>query len=111
MTFYHHVEETLQASYRFHKKFHDEWIGWDGATDERDVDIYVRGNGVLAHFDPIGERLWRLDLYDDNRPTEGAGLRVIDVGTMFEATAAVIRAGKALGTLYLQKAKTRGCAQ
>ena len=106
MTFYHHVEETLQAPYRFHKKFHGEWIGWNGATDERNFDIYVRGDGVLTHVDPMGELLWRLGLYDGNRPTEGAGLRVIDAGTMFEATAAVIQAGKALGTLYLQKART-----
>lgn len=100
MTFYHHVEEILEAPYRFHKQFAGDWTGRDGATTRRTFDIYVRGDGVQTHVDPMGERLWRDGLYAGERPSTGAGLRVVDARALFEATAAVIRAGAARGLLY-----------
>jgi aminoglycoside 3-N-acetyltransferase len=103
MTFYHHVEEVLRAPYRFHKQFTGPWIGGDGVELERSFDIYVRGDGVQTHVDPMGERLWQQGLYSGDRSREGAGLRVISAQAMFEATAKVITVGEALGCLYLQE--------
>ena len=103
MTIYHHFEEIVEAPYRYHKVFRGEWLDERGLAQWREFDIYVRGEGVVTHVDPMGEILWEKGLYSGDRPGEGCGLRVIDANAMFDATVDVIRKGQALGHLYLKE--------
>ena len=103
MTIYHHFEEIVEAPYRYHKVFRGEWLDERGLVQWREFDIYVRGEGVVTHVDPMGEILWEKGLYSGDRPGEGCGLRVIDANAMFDATVDVIRKGQALGHLYLKE--------
>jgi aminoglycoside 3-N-acetyltransferase len=61
----------------------------------RDLDA-----GVVTHVNPMGELLWRKGLYHGCRPGEGSGLRTIAAADLFDATAEVIRQGRAPGMLY-----------
>ena len=56
--------------------------------------------GVVTAVNPMGERLWELGLYSGDRPGENSGLRVIEARSLYDATAEVIRSGRALGLLY-----------
>jgi aminoglycoside 3-N-acetyltransferase len=102
MTFYHHVEEMKAAPWRFQKTFEGDWIGWDGAATTRTFGLFVRDleRGVVTDVDAMGELLWARGLYQGDRPGEGSGLRLIDSGALFDATAEVIDQGKAEGLLY-----------
>ncbi|MEQ8403580.1 MAG: AAC(3) family N-acetyltransferase [Oceanicaulis sp.] len=102
MTFYHHVEESLGAPWRYHKAFEGDWTGLDGETRRRAFSIYVRDleRGVITHVDPMGERLWSERIWRGDRPGRGTGLRVADARAVFDAAAEVIRAGNAKGLLY-----------
>lgn len=102
MTFYHYVEESLQVSYRFLKKFTGRYKGVSRKEEIREFAIYVRNieQGVLTYVNPMGEILWDQGLYTGNKPLEGNGLRVADAEKVFNAVAHVIRSGKAQDTLY-----------
>ena len=102
MTFYHHVEEMLEAPWRFHKRFEGGYVGWDGVETRRTFGLYVRDleRGVVTDVDPMGERLWARGLYRGERPGQESGLRTIDANLLFEAVAEVIAAGDAEGLLY-----------
>lgn len=102
MTFYHYVEEAMSVPYRYHKRFHGSYTGWDGVTSERSFGLFVRDieRGVRTAVDPMGERLWSLGLYQGQRPKQGSGLRTIRAVSLFDATKNVIESGGAEGTLY-----------
>jgi len=102
MTFYHHVEESCNVSYRFHKTFTGLYTGEDDIERQENFGLFVRDveAGVVTHVNPMGERLWSLGLYQGDRPNEGCGLRTISATALFEAVAEVIHAGKANGLLY-----------
>jgi aminoglycoside 3-N-acetyltransferase len=102
MTYYHHVEETLEVPYRYHKQFTGLYCGSDGIEKERTFGLFVRDleAGVTTRVNPIGERLWTMGLYRGDRPGKGSGLRTISARMMFDAVADVIRAGQAEGMLY-----------
>jgi aminoglycoside 3-N-acetyltransferase len=102
MTFYHHVEEMKVAPWRFHKTFEGGYVGWDGVQTTRRFGLFVRDleRGVVTDVDAMGERLWSRGLYQGDRPGQGSGLRLIDAGALFDATAEVIDQGCAEGLLY-----------
>jgi aminoglycoside 3-N-acetyltransferase len=102
MTFYHYVEESLNADYRYHKVFSGSYTGEDGVESTREFGLFVRDieRGVATHVDPMGEILWEKGLYSGSRPGEGSGLRVISASGMFDEVAAVLREGRAEGLLY-----------
>ena len=102
VTFYHYVEESLAADYRYHKRFTGGYTNADGVTEERTYGLFVRDlrRGVVTHVEPMGEILWRKRLYTGERPNVGFGLRVIEAVALYEETAAVIRSGRAEGVLY-----------
>ncbi len=102
MTFYHYIEEALNVPYRYHKTFTGTYIGTDGISSVKTYGLFVRdlAKGVHTHVDPMGELLWLQGLYSGSRPGQGSGLRVVDAKRMFDATAAIIRDGRALDTLY-----------
>lgn len=102
MTFYHYVEESLEAPYRYHKTFTGQYIDEDGAESTKTFGLFVRNleKGVATHVDPMGEILWEKGLYTGCRPKEGCGLRVISASRMFDEVATVLREGRAEGLLY-----------
>ncbi len=102
MTFYHHVEEMKAAPWRYHKTFEGDYVGGDGVSGRRRFGLFVRDleRGVTTDVDAMGERLWAAGLYSGDRPGEGGGLRLIDAGALFDATAEVIDQGRAEGLLY-----------
>lgn len=102
MTFYHYVEESCAAPYRYHKRFRGPYIDTDGTQAEREFGLFVRDveRGVATQVDPMGERLWAAGLYRGCRPREGSGMRTIAAAPMFDAVAEVLRSGRAEGLLY-----------
>ncbi len=102
MTFYHHVEEMHEVPYRYHKDFVGPYTGRDGKTETRRFSLFVRDveKAVLTHVNPMGELLWRQGLYSGDRPGVEHGLRVIQAEALYQATATVIREGRAQGLLY-----------
>jgi aminoglycoside 3-N-acetyltransferase len=96
------VEETLEVPYRYHKTFTGLYTSAGGRSDERTFGLFVRDldKGVETHVDPMGEYLWQTGLYKGYRPGEGNGLRTVEATLLFDATANVIKAGKAEEMLY-----------
>ena len=104
-TFYHHVEHMHEVPYRFHKEFTAPYTDAAGNTGPRTYGLFVRDwdHGVTTHVDPMGEILWERGLYQGQRHGQGSGLRTIRANAMFEAVSEVIKAGRALGLLYIIK--------
>jgi aminoglycoside 3-N-acetyltransferase len=102
MTFYHYVEESLSAQYRYHKTFTGQYIDESGEESSQTFGLFVRDieKGVQTHVDPMGEILWEKGLYSGSRPKEGSGLRVISASGLFDEVSAVLNSGKAEGLLY-----------
>lgn len=102
VTFYHYVEQCLGVPYRFKKRFTGRHIDLDGVERTLTFEMLVRDldAGVVTHVNPMGELLWQKGLYHGERPGEGSGLRTIAAADLFDATAEVIRQGRALGMLY-----------
>lgn len=102
MTFYHHVEEMMGVPYRYHKPFTALYTDARGMARPRTYSIFVRDldRNVLTSVDRMGEKLWSDRLYRGDRPKIGTGLRAIGARDLFNATKAVIEAGKAEEYLY-----------
>lgn len=102
MTFYHYVEESMKAPYRYHKTFTGRYIDNAGVETTETFGLFVRNieEGVVTRVNPMGEALWEKGLYAGNRPKQGCGLRVISAPAMFEEVARVLREGRAEGLLY-----------
>lgn len=102
MTFYHHVEEMLEVTYRYHKSFTGSYTDLHGHETVRSYSLFVRDieSGVLTSVDRMGERLWDKGLYRGDRPGVDSGLRVISANNLFNETAAIISSGLAKDFLY-----------
>lgn len=91
MTLYHHVEQIVGVSYRFHKSFR---------RGARECRVFVRGHGVETDVSGMESLLWERGHYKGDRPHVGGGLRTIRARAVFDETSAIIRAGKAEGMLW-----------
>jgi len=102
MTFYHYIEESLNAHYRNHKEFTGQYIDENGIESTETFRLFVRNTeaGVITNVDPMGEILWKKGLYTGCRPKEGCGLRVISATKMFDEVSVILNEGKAKGLLY-----------
>lgn len=102
MTFYHHVEEMNDVSYRYMKTFEEPYTSWDGTTEIKEYSLFVRNTdmGVKTHVNPAGELLWQDGLYSGFRPKQNCGLRVINANQMFDFVSNIIKSNKAKGLLY-----------
>lgn len=102
MTFYHHIEEMNEVSYRYHKKFTGQYTDAAGKTTERTYSLFVRDldKGVKTDVNPMSKILWEKGLYKGSKPTEGPGLRTICANSMYEAVSEVIQSDRAKGLLY-----------
>lgn len=102
MTFYHHVEEMHNVSYRYHKSFTGKYTDASGVTTVRTYGLFVRDieKGVITYVNPTGELLWRSKLYSGDRPGHGTGLRVISARKMYDFVSEIIKSDKAYGFLY-----------
>ena len=101
VTFYHFVEENLEVPYRYHKTFPGPFTDAAGHSEERTFGLFVRDldKGIEPYVTPMEEHLWQAGLYKGCRPGEGNGLRTIKASLLYDATASVIKAGKAEGML------------
>lgn len=102
MTFYHHVEEMMLVDYRYFKEFTGEYIDFDGNKSTKTYELFVRNleNNVVTDVNPAGELMWAADLYKGDKPMVKSGLRTIKANDMFDFVSGIIKANKALGTLY-----------
>ncbi len=102
MTFYHHVEEMHQVSYRYPKHWTGRYTDSTGSNQLREFSLFVRNieQGVLTAVDPMGERLWAAGFYKGYRPGIQTGMRVIDADALYRETSSVILNGLARGLLY-----------
>lgn len=102
MTYYHHVEESLEVDYRFHKKFSGMYTDASGDTSEKTYGLYVRDvdRGVITYGNPTGELLWEKGIYTGSRPNEGTGLRTALAREVHECIADIISSGNAENMLY-----------
>lgn len=102
MTFYHYVEERLNAPYRYHKVFTGQYIDIDGTETSRSFGLFVRNieEGVVTYVNPMGEILWKKGLFSGYRPNEECGLRVISAQKLFDEVADVLNNNRAKGILY-----------
>lgn len=57
MTFFHHVEEIENVSYRYHKNFSGIYIDKEGKTSEKIYSLFVRNleMGVTTEVEPMGK--------------------------------------------------------
>jgi aminoglycoside 3-N-acetyltransferase len=95
MTFYHHVEEVMRVKYRYYKDFPGKWTGWDGVEQDKTYKLYVRDLtlGWHTNVNPMGELLWRKEIWKGNRPGEGDGMRVCLAEDVFFMTQQIIIMG------------------
>jgi aminoglycoside 3-N-acetyltransferase len=102
MTFYHHAEETMEADYRYHKRFTGQYIDLEGRETTETFGLFVRDldRRVMTRVNPMGALLWEKGLYAGFQPRERCGLRVIRAQDMFDEACAVIAQGQARGLLY-----------
>lgn len=102
MTFYHHVEEMMDVPYRYHKNFTSKYTDLIGSTELKTYGLFVRDieKGVKTYVNPIGDLLWKKELYKGSKPGEGNGLRVISARKIYDFVSDIIISGKAEGLLY-----------
>ena len=102
MTFYHHVEEMMNVSYRFHKAFTGPYRDEAGLESRRTFGLFVRDieRGVVTDVNRMGEYLWDLGLYKGSHYETDFGCRTIDARSLFDATAEVIANGRAREMLF-----------
>ena len=102
MTFYHYVEESFGAPYRFHKEFEGRYIDKQGTESTKNFGLFVRDvdRGVMTHVDPMGELLWQKGFYKGSRPKEACGLRVIHAARLYDEVFSILQKGQAEGLLF-----------
>jgi aminoglycoside 3-N-acetyltransferase len=102
MTFYHHVEEMMNVSYRFHKTFTGVYRDETGTASRRTFSLFVRNieRGVVTDVNRMGEILWDLGLYKGSRYGSDFGCRTINARSLYDATADVIFKGRAREMLF-----------
>ena len=102
MTFYHHIEEMNQVSYRYFKDFSGTYCDSYGTQSEKTYKLYVRDKekGVRTHVNPAGELMWDQGLYNGDRPGWSTGLRTISAQDMYTFVTKIIEQGEAEGLLF-----------
>lgn len=102
MTFYHHIEEMNNVSWRYHKTFKGLYEELDGNISEKKYSIFVRDlkKGVITHVNPAGKLLWNNGLYTGFRENNDTGLRILNSKVTFNFISKIIKKGKAEGILY-----------
>ena len=103
MTFYHHVEEMLEVSYRYFKTFSGEYIEFDGSVFQKEYKLFVRDieQTVLTHVNPAGELMWKNGIYTGDRPKVKSGLRTAPARLVYNFVEELINQGKAEGNLFM----------
>ena len=103
MTYYHHVEELVEVSYRYKKSFKVEVINELNAPSTfKEFSIYVRkiDEGVVTNVEPMGKYLGRIGYYNNRIFMDKISTRIIKIEDLVRETKRVINQGQALGMLY-----------
>lgn len=103
MSMYHYVELALGVKYRVTLDVEIEYIDSDGQQSRRVFGHYARDLKCITSVDPAGEEMWNRKLYAGERPGEGHGFRTVNAIDFYDATAAIINAGRAEGMLYKKR--------
>jgi len=92
MTFYHHVEDMMQAPYRYSKTFAGNYTDWDGVTSRREYEIYVRdlSRGIRTDLARAEMIAWGKGHYRGKRPHTGHGMRTVKARKLFSFAANII---------------------
>jgi aminoglycoside 3-N-acetyltransferase len=102
MTFYHHIEEVNNVSWRYFKKFKGICENKNGKRINKEYSIYVRKIelNIQTNVNPAGDLLWKNNIYHGCKPFIGTGLRVIEMKPMFQFITNIIKKNEAKGILY-----------
>ena len=102
MTFHHHIEEMMLVPYRYIKNFNGQYVDKLGLTTQKTYAICVRDldSKIETFLNPIGEKLWKEEIYKGYKPNDGVGLRVGKASHIFSYVSSIIKDGQALGNLY-----------
>jgi aminoglycoside 3-N-acetyltransferase len=108
MTFYHHVEEMNNVSWRYHKNFRGNYIDYDGIKKIKEYSIFVRNleYGVKTNVNPVGELLWKNGYYFGDKPLIKSGLRTISAQKIYSFVDEIIKKGLGEDLLYSKVKKT-----
>ena len=103
MTFYHHIEQINDVSWRYAKNFKGLYVDKNGKKSIKEYSIFVRKLelNIQTDVNPAGALLWEKGLYRGNKPFEGTGLRVIESRTMCDFITEIIKKKDARGLLYI----------
>lgn len=102
MTFYHHIEEMHNVSYRIRKNFTAPYIDSNGKETMETISLYVRDldRGVQTLVDPVGEMMWRKGLYSGEKFDHVHGLRTISAANMYKFVSKIILNNSSKDNLY-----------
>ena len=102
MTFYHHVEELLGASWRVKKIFKGKYETFQDDIIDVDATIYVRDlkKGVKTDVNNMEKLLWSKNLYKSNIKNSNKGLRSIFSTILKKEVETVIKSNLGNKMLY-----------
>ena len=102
MTYYHHVEELMNASWRYHKDFEGDYINFDNIKEKTAARIFVRklSDGIVTDVKNMEKILWKKRLYKSKNNFSQKGCRSIKVQDLKKEVTHIINSNKAEGILY-----------
>ncbi len=103
MTFFHHVEESIGVEYRYYKDFTGTYIDSKNISSQKTYKLYVRDleNNVESWVKPMGDLLWKKNLYNGCKYNEGNFFSTIKANDVYFQTERIIVNGMARS--YLRK--------
>ena len=102
MTYYHHVEELMNANWRFHKEFPGKYEDFSKNISQVKAKIFVRKieEGVVTNVNKMEKILWSKNLYTAHHNNSKKGFRTIRAKAIKTEVEKIILEGKAEGILY-----------
>ena len=79
MTYYHHVEESLNVNWRFMKTFEGNYTDFEDKTFKTEAKIFVRkiSEGIVTKVNGMEKILWKKNLYKSKNKLSFKGCRSI----------------------------------
>ena len=102
MTYYHHVEELMNADWRFQKEFFGKYENFDKNLSQVKAKIFVRKieEGIITDVNKMEKILWSKNLYTAHYNNSKKGFRTIKAKAIKAEVEKIILGGKAEGILY-----------
>jgi aminoglycoside 3-N-acetyltransferase len=105
MTFYHHIEESLQVPYRYFKTFSADYEDEQKNNQIASYQIYVRDleKGITTSLHKMEKLCWKEGICKGYPPLKKWGLKTVKAQELFKLTKHIIDQGKAEGMLYVRQ--------